>query len=224
MYKMIIDVQKKIFDGFIQDDASLDRPLPAFLSVTEHCFVDVSQYSCAKLTSHDKHPFILQCYVGRKFSKVVSVRHLRVMPKGLGIAWEWNWIDHELDSRCADEEEEKSSDDDKAGESMETESEFSEESDDAESVDTVTFKCIGASREVYSQEALAAAAKMEKGEAVTVRILPEPTNPYDSNAIAFQCKVDDSWVTNGYIVKEVLQHVHTAIQSNVLATRSPAFF
>ena len=42
MFEMIVDGQKKVFHGFIRDDPSLDRPLPASLSVTEHCFVDVS--------------------------------------------------------------------------------------------------------------------------------------------------------------------------------------
>ena len=86
-------------------------------------------------------------------------------------------------------------------------------------MDTVTFKCIGASRELHSQEPLAAAKrKLEKGEAVPVRIIPEPNNPYDLNAIAFQCEVDDSWVTIGYIVHEILHHVHAAIESKSIVS------
>ena len=46
MFEMIVDGQKKVFHGFIRDDPSLDRPLPASLSVTEHCFVDVSVRFC----------------------------------------------------------------------------------------------------------------------------------------------------------------------------------
>ena len=104
-----------------------------------------------------------------------------------------------------------SDDNDEAGESMGEGSESSKESDDVYSTDTVTFKCIGASRELYSQEALAAAKqKLEKGEAVTVRILPEPNNPYDSNAIALQCKVDNNWGTIGY--------VHAAIESKSIVS------
>ena len=112
-----------------------------------------------------------------------------------------------------------SDDNDEAGESMGEGSESCKESDDVYSTDTVTFKCIGASRELYSQEALAAAKqKLEKGEAVTVRILPEPNNPYDSNTIALQCKVDNNWVTIGYVVREVLQHVHAAIESKSIVS------
>jgi len=106
------------------------------------------------------------------------------MPKGLGVVWEWKWVDSELDSSST--EEENSDDNDEVGESMGDGSDSSEESDDAYSTDTVTFKCIGASRELHSQEALAAAKqKLEKGEVVTVRILPKPINLYDSNVIAF---------------------------------------
>ena len=43
-YEVIVDGRKKVLDGFIRDDPSLDRPLPASLCVTEHCYVDVSQY------------------------------------------------------------------------------------------------------------------------------------------------------------------------------------
>ena len=74
--------------------------------------------------------------------------------------------------------------DDEANESMGTESESSKESDDVNSVDTVTFKCIGASKELHSQDC----CEMEVGvgKSCDCEDLTEPINLYDSNAIAFR--------------------------------------
>ena len=45
-----------------------------------------------------------------------------------------------------------------------------------------------------------------------MKLQPEPDNRYDSKAIAFLCKNDDSgWVGIGYVVREVLDEVHDAI-------------
>ena len=46
---------------------------------------------------------------------------------------------------------------------------------------------------------------MKGGEDVPVRIIKEPDNQFDANAIAFQCKVGTgNWIRIGYIVKEAL--------------------
>ena len=49
---------------------------------------------------------------------------------------------------------------------------------------------------------------------VLCQIKPEPNNPYDSNAIAFECKINDSWQVIGYIVREALTEVHEALATN----------
>ena len=40
----------------------------------------------------------------------------------------------------------------------------------------------------------------------------EPYNPFDCNAIAFQCKIYGKWKRIGYVVSEILREVHTAIE------------
>lgn len=82
----------------------------------------------------------------------------------------------------------------------------------------VTFKCIGAVRDEKQQRALQLAFEARrKGEVVDVKIEPEPKNPYDSRAIAFLCHVEGSWHRIGYIVREVLEEVHAAINArNIL--------
>ena len=41
----------------------------------------------------------------------------------------------------------------------------------------------------------------------------EPDNQYDSKAIAFMCKLDNSWERIGYVVQEALDEVHEAIRN-----------
>ena len=80
---------------------------------------------------------------------------------------------------------------------------------------SVTFKCIGCTKELKYQETLARIAQLRnRGEEVECRLEPEPDNPYDSQAIAFKCKVDDRWHTIGYVVKEILTEVHQALSED----------
>ena len=44
---------------------------------------------------------------------------------------------------------------------------------------------------------------IQSGGEVPTNIVPEPDNPIDKNAVAFQCHIDDKWHTFGYAVKEV---------------------
>ena len=50
-----------------------------------------------------------------------------------------------------------------------------------------------------------------------VRIIPEPNNPYDTKAICFQCNVSGEWERIGYVVREALGAVHSAI--SILAVK-----
>ena len=40
-----------------------------------------------------------------------------------------------------------------------------------------------------------------------VRLTPQPDNPYDSHAVAFECQVDGSRGVFGYVIKELCDHV-----------------
>ncbi len=77
---------------------------------------------------------------------------------------------------------------------------------------TVTFNCIGSTKELHYQENLARVAQCRnRGQKVPCRVEPEPDNPVDSEAIAFQCKVDGVWKTIGYVVREALKELHEAL-------------
>ena len=88
---------------------------------------------------------------------------------------------------------------------------------DRERSHTVTFKCIGANRDSSQQNALRVAAEnIRAGLNIPVRLNPEPDKPADSNAIAFQCFVQEKWQRVGYVVREALPYVHDAMRDNVI--------
>ena len=45
---------------------------------------------------------------------------------------------------------------------------------------------------------------------------PEPDNCFDANAIAFEIQINDEWRRVGYLVSEVLQAVHHAIENQAI--------
>ena len=77
---------------------------------------------------------------------------------------------------------------------------------------TVPFKCIGTTKEIQYQERLKQIAQLHsRGLEVPCHLKPEPDNPFDSNAIAFECQIDGMWKIIGYIVREALDKVHEAL-------------
>lgn len=122
--------------------------------------------------------------------------------KEVFVAYTWNW--------------------DEGGESDETNDgdEDSEATVDEEDSDgntstthTVTFKCMGANCHSSHQTALEHVAAAQE---VPVRLFPEPDNPEDSNAIAFQCCIAGDWRRIGYVVKEAVTEVHESLESGTI--------
>ena len=125
-------------------------------------------------------------------------------------------------------EETHSSNDDSRSDDLNANQEFENDSDDSLDDDTkvpsdipsithsVIFKCIGNRKEHRYQELLALAKKkINEGKTVRVNINKEPDNPVDSKAIAFTCDVTGSWERIGYVVKEVLDEVHKAMDDGL---------
>ena len=55
-------------------------------------------------------------------------------------------------------------------------------------------------------------------KAVEVHLRPEPDNQWDSRAICFECLLEGRWRRIGYVVREVLDDVHTAILENKIVS------
>ena len=84
---------------------------------------------------------------------------------------------------------------------------------------TVTFKCIGCTKDISYQETLARVSQIQNSNVdVLCKLYPEPNNPADARAIAFKVCLDNRWCTIGYVVKEALDEVHEAIsEKKILA-------
>jgi len=77
---------------------------------------------------------------------------------------------------------------------------------------TITFKCIGTTKSGEYQNVLSKARKeLSLKQAVSVRLMPEPNNPIDKSAIAFQCYMNGNWMRIGYIIHELTTEVHDAL-------------
>ena len=191
------DGQNQIYDIFIRNDPDLNRVYPTWMSAMDVCIVEKSE-----------------------FEKYVNLEGFDLPPQGAFIIWEWEWADPDCDTADWSEPEAKDPYIHSSGdEARSHDSKSGNESDDSPSevenapVHVVTFKCIGCNRDPIAQDALQqVATKVRSGETVPVELQPEPDNPYDADAIAFVCKLDDRKVRVGYVVREVLSHVHTAIK------------
>lgn len=90
-----------------------------------------------------------------------------------------------------------------------------EDEEDEPSLYTVRFKCMGTNKNQDHQDVLEMVNDlMMLGNEVKVDMFAEPTNPVDAKAIAFKCLLDDGqWHRFGYVVKEALDDVHSALAS-----------
>ena len=69
-------------------------------------------------------------------------------------------------------------------------------------------------KELNYREVLAEVAQLRsQGANVEVKLEPEPSNPFDAKAIAFQCKLNGAWNTIGYVVSDEVHH-DQALSSN----------
>jgi len=126
--------------------------------------------------------------------------------------WKWSWEDTTQDSST---QEVDSSTEELGSSDGDSQSDLTNSM--PVHVHSITFKCIGTTKDDKPQKILAIASeKLYKGEAVPVRLQPEPNNPKDAKAIAFECKIESNWNRIGYVVSEALTSVHHAIDSKCI--------
>ena len=148
-----------------------------------------------------------------EFSLEINTENLKLHPRGVFVIYDWEWEEEDV-STCEETSEELL-----ACSYTSVSSELMSPSPqpqfitEAAMTHTLVFKCIGAVRDERQQNILEAAYQARQaGETVPVKIEPEPTNPYDSKAICFKCQIRNVWSRIGYIVREVLDEVHKALQ------------
>ena len=196
---------KQIYDGYIRDCPGLAvRPYPSLLKV------------CSNYTK----AFTIDA---EEFDRCLPVAGKMLYNSGSGqdqvlVFWRWNWQDsappEEDRSDSGEDSDEGCCSDSEGGEDTST------EDDDADFDSTlvthsVIFKCVGVTKDTHSQEILAIAAqKLKKQEQITVCLRKEANNPKDSRAIAFDCKLTSKWERIGYVVREALDSVHHAMDTD----------
>ena len=148
----------------------------------------------------------------------MDVSLLKIPPQGVFIIWEWLWednVDHVSETDSEKIRELSASIDSPSGDSCDENDVSDENSPESLPVHTVTFKCIGCTRDLTYQSVLKkVSGKLSAKEIIPVNLFPEPDNKNDSRAIAFKCFIDDQWQVIGYVVKEALDDVHSALGSN----------
>ena len=131
------------------------------------------------------------------------------------VIWEWEWLEDHSDPESNQSEHDQETDDLDATDNNDNDEEDEDEMDEDEIpaiTHSVTFKCIGSTKEARYQEVLALAnQKIRKGETVQVKFQKETDNPFDANAIAFMCKAGTDWERTGYVVSEALPDVNEAL-------------
>ena len=146
-----------------------------------------------------------------EFAKLIDISDLTVQPDGVLVIWKWKWmIAHESDADDRDEESSPSY------QEKTPPNEASDAEDDRHQPSTInhttTFKVIGCTKEQVYQEILRIVRdSLDQGRNIPVSLVPEPRNPFNSNAIAFTCMVNGKWHRIGYVVNEILNEVHNAL-------------
>ncbi len=114
----------------------------------------------------------------------------------------WDWVDNEADNVSSTKSSAESN----------TLSSGNDVEEDEPILDTVTFKCIGVTRDSSYQDVLKSASSLlREGKTVPVRVESEPFNPFDAKAICFQCLLDSKWTVFAYVIKELCDSVHESL-------------
>ena len=136
------------------------------------------------------------------------------------VFWKWKWEGWSKQDESGSSDEDSVVADDEGSSSDQDGGDTCDDDFDLSMVThSVVFKCVGVTKELHSQEVLAEAAqKLKKQEHVEVRLRTEPTNPKDSRAIAFDCRLTNDWELIGYVVREALDSLHQALQTDSITS------
>ena len=120
------------------------------------------------------------------------------------VLWNWIWVGDSSTTPSVD------------GSTYSSESPLDDSSSKDDAIPAIThtviFKCIGVTKEKRYQDTLKyARKKLDDGIKLPVKFQPEPDNKHDSKAIAFMCQDNSGWQRIGYVVSEITDEVHRAI-------------
>lgn len=146
----------------------------------------------------------------------MDIDGLRLPMTGVIVIWKWRCLRSEMLEQDSDE---SIPSDESSSTSTTDEEGYSEPEDERQRSEKIVFKCIGSTRDTTYQTALRGARDNRlSGCNVPVKLVHEASNPYDSRAIAFKCELGGKWYTIGYVVSELLEEVHAAIDSDSIVS------
>lgn len=141
-----------------------------------------------------------------EFAKSIDIEDLTLPAHGVLIIWKWDGC-----LSCNKSESSASSTHSTDTDEENTTTPPSTE----EQTHTVTFKVIGCNKERGYQDVLHICRdNIQAGQTVSVKLTPEPKNPFNSRAIAFVCLIDGRWCRIGYVVNKILEEIHQALAIN----------
>lgn len=124
------------------------------------------------------------------------------------IIWKWCWTEGTNEAGTAETQSQSGS---------EVNDSTDEAAEEDQAAHEVVFKCIGATKSRDYQIVLKKARDLIiAGHHVPVKLCPEPSNPYNSKAIAFQCNVDGKFYRIGYVIDEIVSEVHNAMDQHAI--------
>ena len=137
------------------------------------------------------------------------------------VMWNWLWLDESMSDEESSNEEGSDSFSDDAEESEDHDEDTDAHDEDIDAIPSIThsvvFKCISTLKQHEYQETLALVKrKMREGTVVPVKLEKEPLNPVDTKAIAFVTNVNGTWERIGYVVQEILDEMHKAMDDNLI--------
>ena len=137
------------------------------------------------------------------------------------VMWNWSWLDESMSDEENSNEESSNSFNDDGEESDDHDEDTSAYDEDIDAIPAIThsvvFKCIDTLKQYEYQETLALVKrKMLGGTVVPVKLEKEPLNPVDTKAIEFVTNVNGFWEQIGYVVQEILDEMHKAMDENLI--------
>lgn len=149
----------------------------------------------------------------QEFAHVVKVDEMSRLPDGVLVVWKWELVDCDAGTESGSESSYQSSREVISETSMEPDEDETEESnDDPVGTHTLTFKCVGTTKEDVYQKTLSHISNHQPIEAFEVKLVREPDNEYDARAISFVATVEGREQRIGYVVRDVLDEVHHALE------------
>lgn len=82
---------------------------------------------------------------------------------------------------------------------------------------TIAFKVMGVTKLEGVQNLLLKMRELhDEGANLSIILSPEPDNPVDRDAIAFKCNLDGTFITLGYIARNLTGEVSAAMKDNLI--------